>query len=104
MNEELEGLAFKDRKELANLNELDLLKIIEFLQIDRKEWINQYTREHNDYVILKQEKNNLKNRNNKAIEYINDLYFDFYDYECDQLIVGKYMVNDLLDILKESGE
>ena len=47
---------------------------------------------------------NLQNRIDKAIEYINDLYFDFYDYECDQLIVGKYMVNDLLDILKESGE
>ena len=37
---------------------------------------------------------NLQNRIDKAIEYINDLYFDFYDYECDQLIVGKYMVND----------
>ena len=47
---------------------------------------------------------NLQNRIDKAIEYINDLYFDFYDYECDQLIVGKYMVNDLLDILKESGD
>ena len=40
--EEIEELAFKDRKELANLNELDLLEIIEFLQLDRKQWINQY--------------------------------------------------------------
>ena len=32
MSEEVENLAFKDRKELANLNSIDLLNIIEFLQ------------------------------------------------------------------------
>lgn len=53
--EEIEELAFKDRKELANLTELDLLEIIEFLQLDRKQWINQYSTAHNDYVDLQQE-------------------------------------------------
>lgn len=55
-----EELAFKDRKELANLNELDLLEIIEFLQLDRKQWINQYSTAHNDYVDLQQENQELK--------------------------------------------
>ena len=47
----------------------------------------------------------LQKRIDKAIEYINDLSLDFYDYECNQLIVGKYIINDLLEILKvESNE
>lgn len=58
--EKIEELAFKDRKELANLNELDLLEIIEFLQLDRKQWINQYSAVHNDYVDLQQENQELK--------------------------------------------
>lgn len=64
--EEIEELAFKDRKELANLNELDLLEIIEFLQLDRKQWINQYSTAHNDYVDLQQE--------NKKLKMINEEY------------------------------
>ena len=56
----IEELAFKDRKELANLNELDLLETIEFLQLDRKQWINQYSTAHNDYVDLQQENKQLK--------------------------------------------
>ena len=57
-----EELAFKDRKELANLNGIDLLNIIEFLQLDRKEWVNQYTKAHNDYVNLQQENQQQKER------------------------------------------
>lgn len=49
---------------------------------------------------LLDEKEQLQRRVDKAIEYINDLSLDFYDYECNQLIVGKYMINDLLEILK----
>ena len=56
----IEELSFKNRKELANLNELDLLEIIEFLQQDRKQWINEYTRSHNDYVKLQNNWNELK--------------------------------------------
>lgn len=69
--EEIEELAFKDRKELANLNELDLLEIIEFLQLDRKQWINQYSTAHNDYVDLQQENKQLKDNWNKLKEYLN---------------------------------
>lgn len=36
----IEELAFENRKTLANLNRIDLLDIIEFLQKDRKQWIN----------------------------------------------------------------
>lgn len=58
--EDIEELAFKDRKELAKLNELDLLEIIEFLQLDRKQWINQYSTAHNDYVDLQRQYQQLK--------------------------------------------
>lgn len=68
--EEIEELAFKDRKELANLNELDLLEIIEFLQLDRKQWINQYSTAHNDYVDLQQENKQLKDNWNKLKEIV----------------------------------
>lgn len=69
--EEIEELAFKDRKELANLNELDLLEIIEFLQLDRKQWINQYSTAHNDYVDLQQENKKQKEVIDKLVEILN---------------------------------
>ena len=56
----IEELAFKDRKELANLNELDLLEIIEFLQNDRKQWINQFTQTHNESIDIQKENQELK--------------------------------------------
>lgn len=58
--EEVEELAFKNRKELANVNELDLLEIIEFLQLDRRQWINQYSKAHNDYVDLQRKYDQVK--------------------------------------------
>ena len=60
--EEIEELAFKDRKELANLNELDLLEIIEFLLNDRKQWINQFTQTHNESIDIQKENQELKNQ------------------------------------------
>ena len=76
--EKIEELAFKDRKELANLIELDLLEIIEFLQLDRKQWINQYSAAHNDYVDLQQENKKLKEEleeyKKEKQEWINLLY------------------------------
>ena len=89
--EEIEELAFKDRKELANLNELDLLEIIEFLQLDRKQWINQYSIAHNDYVDLQQENKKQKEVIDKTIE---KLY-------CWGETLDPAFQKDLLDILKE---
>ena len=62
----IEELAFKDRKNLANLNELDLLDIIEFLQKDRKEWINQFTQTHNESVDIQKENQELKKQLHEA--------------------------------------
>lgn len=56
----IEELAFKDRTQLANLNELDLLNIIEILQKDRKEWINHFTQTHNESVDIQKEIQELK--------------------------------------------
>ena len=49
---------------------------------------------------LKLENERLQQRIDKAIEYIKDLSLEFYDYECEQLIIGKYMTDELLEILK----
>lgn len=56
----IEKVAFKDRKILAQLNENDLLDIIEFLQNDRKQWINQFTQTHNESVEIQKENQELK--------------------------------------------
>ena len=58
--ESIEEIAFKDRTELAHLNGIDLLNIIEFLQKDRKQWINQFTQTHNESVEIQKENNELK--------------------------------------------
>ena len=56
----IEKIAFKDRKSLVQLNENDLLDIIEFLQQDRKQWINQFTQTHNESVKIQEENQELK--------------------------------------------
>ena len=56
----IEELAFKDRITLAQLNELVLLDIIEFLQLDRKQWISQFTQTHNESVDIQKENQDLK--------------------------------------------
>lgn len=104
--EETEELAFKNRKELANVNELDLLEIIEFLQLDRKQWINQYSKAHNDYVDLQRKYNQLKEiekehqkTNGELREVINEIRGNVenpYNVECKQ------QCNDILEILNKS--
>ena len=64
----IEELAFKDRKILANLNAVDLLNIIEFLQDDRRQCLE----EHNK---LKEEITNLS----KEIDMWNAKYNDMFD-------------------------
>lgn len=56
----IEELAFKDRKILANLNAIDLLDIIEFLQFDRKQWINQFSKTHNESIDIQKQNKQLK--------------------------------------------
>lgn len=58
----IEELAFENRKTLANLNRIDLLDIIEFLQEDRKQWINQFTKTYNESVEIQKENQELKSQ------------------------------------------
>lgn len=62
---DIEELAFKDRKTLAQLNEKDLLDIIVFLQLDRKQWINQFSKTHNNSVDIRKENQELKKQLDK---------------------------------------
>ena len=64
----IEELAFKDRKILANLNAVDLLNIIEFLQGDSRQCLE----EHNK---LKEEITNLS----KDVDMWNTKYNDMFD-------------------------
>ena len=68
----IEELAFKDRKILANLNAIDLLDIIEFLQFDRKQWINQFSKTHNESIDIQKQNKQLKDNWNKLKEYIKE--------------------------------
>ena len=56
----IEELAFKDRKILANLNAVDLLNIIEFLQDDRRQCLEELSKNHNRSVEIQKECEELK--------------------------------------------
>lgn len=77
---DIEELAFKDGTQLAHLNELDLLLIIEFLQKDRKEWINQFTKTHNESVEIQEENQALKKQLHEASITIQEMVEQ--DIEC----------------------
>ena len=64
----IEELAFKDRKILANLNAVDLLNIIEFLQGDSRQCLEKHNK-------LKEEITNLS----KEIDMWNSKYNDMFD-------------------------
>lgn len=70
----IEELAFKDRKILANLNAIDLLNIIEFLQNDRNQWIYQFTNTHNESVEIQKENEKLKEQLEKYETYFNRFF------------------------------
>lgn len=56
----IEELAFKDRKILANLNAVDLLNIIEFLQDDRRQYLEELSKTHNRSAEIQKECEELK--------------------------------------------
>ena len=87
----IEELAFKDRKNLAQLTELDLLDIIEFLQFDRKQWINQFSKTHNESIDIQKENKQLKDNWNKLKEYAKEII------STDNELYG----TDLLDKMQE---
>lgn len=58
----IEELAFKDRKILANLNAVDLLNIIGFLQDDRRQCLEELSKTHNRSVEIQKENEELKSQ------------------------------------------
>lgn len=75
---------------------------------------NQQLKEKRDLAVQKANEEREKNvdleieldKYKEVIEevrkYINNLSLDFYDCECNQLIVGKYMIDELLQILDKA--
>lgn len=92
----IEELAFKDRKNLAQLTELDLLDIIEFLQFDRKQWINQFSKTHNESIDIQKENKQLKDNWNKLKEYAKEII------STDNELYGTDLLNKMQEIEKES--
>lgn len=108
----IEEVAFKDRKNLAQLNELDLLDIIEFLQKDRKEWINQFTKTHNESVEIQKENQELKQKLNwiafgddqeLALRYLRKIGYVDFDEERKVYINKHNNEPFLLDDEEEKG-
>lgn len=107
----IEELAFKDRRTLAQLNELVLLDIIEFLQNDRKQWINQFTQTHNGSIEIQKENKQLKDNWDKLKEYIQQFpaikYSSFEKVDSirlsGKLIREDYLLNKMLELENETA-
>ncbi len=100
----IEELAFKDRITLAQLNELVLLDIIEFLQLDRKQLISQFTQTHNESVDIQKENQELK----KLLENNSKIYVASTKYAstCEDKVIiletqQKEFIKYLEDEIKE---
>lgn len=96
----IEELAFKDRITLAQLNELVLLDIIEFLQLDRKQWISQFTQTHNESVDIQKENQELKKQleNNSKINVADHKYASTCE---DKVIVLETQQKEFIKYLED---
>jgi iron-sulfur cluster repair protein YtfE (RIC family) len=101
----IEELAFKDRITLAQLNELVLLDIIEFLQLDRKQWINQFTKTHNEGIEIQKENQELKKQLENKYEKVGTLTSELLYEENTKLInQQKEFIKYLEDEIKKEKE
>ena len=91
--EKLEKMAFKNKTKLSKLDKPDLLAIIEFLELDRKSWFDQFTKTHNESIDIAKQNQKYKKTIDKIYDIINYEY-EFYDDITE-------MKNDIWDILKE---
>ena len=111
----IEEASFRDRRTLAYLNEKDLLDIIEFLQDDRNQWINQFSKTHNASIGIQKENKQLKERieylersNNRRedtileqrqeISDLEDNWNELKENEKDKIILDKDMFDSLFPI------
>ena len=108
---EIEEYAFKEIRELSNIDKDELLEIIDFLQKDRKQWIEQFTKTHNESIDLARKYNNLEKENQqlkneleqcKAVADTNKELAESYHKEIERLKrLLKYDYEDSQDIMSE---
>lgn len=92
-------LSFEINQELIHL----MKRIVEIQQ--EKQQLKEIEKEHQKINgELREENKKLKEVIEEVREYVNNLSLEFYDYECNQLIVGKYMIDELLQILDKAKE
>ena len=93
----IEEIAFKDRTELAHLNGIDLLNIIEFLQKDRQQWINQFSKTHNESVGIRTKNRQLKHNWDLLKICLKDV-MNSYDEDNKE---DKDFIREILDMMQE---
>lgn len=99
----IEELAFKDRAELAHLNGIDLLNIIEFLQKDRQQWINQFSKTHNESIDIQKENQELKKQleNNSKINVADHKYASTCE---DKVIILETQQKEFIKYLEDEKD
>lgn len=107
---DIEELAFKDRKTLEQLNKKDLLDIIEFLQSDRKLWINQFSKTHNESIDVQEENQELKKQleewkhHLKCSKEMLNIQGQKGSYDYDEYMLGLYNGMEYIISLFETRE
>lgn len=103
-----EELAFKNIEELSQEDELILYDIIDFLQKDRKQWINQFSKTHNENVELQQKVNHLeldvdsyKSKYKRANELYLDICKEVNQLETNRDVLKEYIQNLIYNIEPE---
>ncbi len=99
-----EELAFKGMDELANVSKKDLLNVIEFLQKDRKQWIDQFTKTHNESVDIQKENQKLKKEfGNAVLNSDVQIVKTIYKTQQEQLIKQEQFINYLEDEIERKN-
>lgn len=107
---DIEELAFKNYYELINIQKIDLLLIIEFLQKDRKQWINQFTQTHNESIDIRKENQELKKQleewehHLKCSKEMLDVQGQKGNYDYDEYMLGLYNGMEYIIALFETRE
>lgn len=99
----IEEMAFKNRRTFAQLNSIDLIDIILFLQNDRKDWVNQFTKTHNESVEILEKNKQLKKQQEKFIRYLQEeLNVQIQEKSVGCEITNKeYILKEILQKYKE---
>ena len=91
----VEEYMFKHPHEIMKLEDEYIELILMSLQEERKHWIRNYSRCHNEYVNLKQENTKLKERIDSTIDFIH-IYTNGINLEAFDCLKLMYKIEEIL--------